>query len=75
MVKQVAYELLLAHTNENLEDNDSLAEFVDQCKVRMSDRIRMNRSKGKRHVLHRRVVVVVVAVAVGGGGVAVWVSF
>lgn len=34
MVEQVAYELLLAHNNEDLEDNDSLAEFVDQCKVR-----------------------------------------
>lgn len=34
MIEQVAYELLLAHNNEDLEDNDSLAEFVDQCKVR-----------------------------------------
>lgn len=30
---QVAYELLLAHKNEELQDDASLAEFVDQCKV------------------------------------------
>ncbi len=32
-LSQVAYELLLANNNEDLEDSDSLAEFVDQCKV------------------------------------------
>lgn len=30
---QVAYELLLAHNNEDLHDQASLAEFVDQCKA------------------------------------------
>lgn len=37
MIEQVAYELLLAHSNEDLEDNESLAEFVDQCKVRKDE--------------------------------------
>lgn len=33
--QQVAYELLLAHKNEDLKDQASLTEFVDQCKVNL----------------------------------------
>lgn len=48
MIAQVAYELLLAHNNEDLEDNESLGEFVEQCKVRMNVAINYNILNGTK---------------------------
>ncbi|CAB1116284.1 unnamed protein product [Ectocarpus sp. CCAP 1310/34] len=45
---EVAYELLLAHTNEDLEDTDTLAEFVDQCKVIASSLFEEDKRRKKR---------------------------